>query len=199
MGARISASHCPSMASFDDYYANKLIGQIAQADMNICVQPMVAATCWGVMARIGQLLDGGVNVALGQDCVMDPWYPFGKCEMLDIAHMAIVWGRILVEKKKAKVFDCITYGGAKALNLDNYGIAKGNHADMVVLQAPDPLEAIRIRPPRLAVIRRGEVIARQQAQIAEIKLGPDHLTLDFTREDLLRSQGARVCGHGRQN
>ena len=199
MGARISASHCPSMANFDDYYADKLITQLAQAGINICVQPMVAATCWGVMARVGQLLDGGVNVAFGQDSVMDPWYPFGKCEMLDIAHMAIVWGRVLPEKKMALVFNGITYGGAKALNLDGYGIVKGNYADLVVLQAPNPIEAIRIRPPRLAVVRRGEVIAKQQAQRAELSLGSRRVAVDFTRDDLLRTGRPRhVHAHQHQ-
>jgi cytosine deaminase len=136
---------------------------------------------------------------LGQDCVMDPWYPFGKCEMLDIAHMAIVWGRILVEKKKLKVFNCITYGGAKALNVDGYGLEKGNHADLVILQAPDPIEAIRIRPPRLAVIRRGKVIGRQQAQKAELSLGSQSVALDFTRADLIHSDGARPHAHAHRH
>src|SRR5687767_4943168 len=129
---------------------------------------------------------------------MDPWYPFGKCKMLDIAHMAIIWGRILAQKKKLKVFDCITYGGAKALNLDGYGIDKGDYADMVILQASNPIEAIRVRPPRLAVIRRGEVIARQQAQRADLNLGSQRIAIDFTRDDLLRTDGVRphVHAHG---
>ncbi|MGE4248237.1 MAG: cytosine deaminase [Parvibaculaceae bacterium] len=199
MGARVSASHCPSMANFDDYYAGKLIAQIAEADMNICVQPLVAATCWGVMARVRQLLDAGVNVAFGQDCVMDPWYPFGKCEMLDVAHMAIVWGQVLAEKTKLRVFNAITYGGAKALNIDGYGIARNNHADLVVLKAPDPMEAIRIRPARLAVIRRGEVIARQPAQRAELFLGGQRLAVDFTRDDVLSGEGARPRAHAHRH
>lgn len=196
MGGRVSASHCPSMANFNDYYAGKLLAQIAQAGMNVCVQPMVAATCWGVMARVNEMLDAGVNVAFGQDSVMDPWYPLGKGEMLDVAHMAIVWGRVLIRKKQLKVFDCITYGGAQALNLESYGIAKGNYADLVVLAAPDPLEAIRIRPARLAVIRRGEVISRQQAQRADITLGGQRLEIDFTRDDALRGEGVRPHVHG---
>ena len=51
LGARASASHCPSMTNFHDYYANKLIAQMAQAGMNVVVQPMTAATCWGVMTQ----------------------------------------------------------------------------------------------------------------------------------------------------
>jgi len=73
------------------------------------------------------------------------------------------------------------------LNLDGYGIVKGNYADLVVLQAPNPIEAIRIRPPRLAVVRRGEVIAKQQAQRAELSLGSRRVAVDFTRDDLLRT------------
>ena len=185
LGARASASHCPSMTNFHDYYANKLIAQMAQAGMNVVVQPMTAATCWGVMTRVGQLYDAGVNIAFGQDCVSDPWYPLGKCEMLDIAHMAIVYGRLLSEKKKHMVFNSITYGGARALNIDGYGIAKGKKADLVVLQATDPMEAIRIRPARLAVVRRGQIIARQEKQISRITLGQRRFELDFTVENIM--------------
>ncbi|MBL8579161.1 MAG: amidohydrolase family protein [Mesorhizobium sp.] len=198
MGAQVSASHCPSMANFNDYYADKLIGQIAQSGMNICVQPLTAATCWGVMTRVSQLYDAGVNVAFGQDCVMDPWFPFGKGDMLDVAHMAIVFGRLLSEKKKAMVFDSITYGGARALQIEGYGIEKGRNADLVVLQAADPMEAVRLRPNRLAVIRRGKVAARQEAQKASVYLPGQVLELDFTRENVMRSEGVvahcRHCG-----
>lgn len=185
LGSRGSASHCPSMANFHDYYASKLVAQMAQANMNVVVQPMTAATCWGVMTRINQLYDAGVNVAFGQDSVSDPWYPLGKCEMLDIAHMAIVYGRVLNEKKKHKVFDSITYGGARALNLEGYGIAKGKNANLVVLQARSPMEAIRIRPARLAVIRRGRVIARQEKQVSRITLDQRRYDVDFTVENVM--------------
>jgi cytosine/creatinine deaminase len=185
LGGRASASHCPSMTNFHDYYANKLIAQMAQAGMNVVVQPMTAATCWGVMTRVGQLYDAGVNIAFGQDCVADPWYPLGKCEMLDIAHMAIVYGRLLAEKKKHMVFNSITYGGARALNIEGYGIAKGKRADFVILQATNPMEAIRIRPVRLAVVRGGQVIARQEKQISRVSLGQRKLELDFTIENIM--------------
>jgi cytosine deaminase len=188
LGSRASASHCPSLANFDDYYANKLIAQMAQSGINVVVQPMTAATCWGVMTRVSQLYDAGVNIALGQDCMSDPWYPLGKGEMLDIAHMAIVYGRMLSEKKKHMVFDSITYGGARALGLEGYGIDRGCHADLVLLQATNPMEAIRIRPARLAVIRRGKVIARQERQVSRLELANRHVDLDFTVENLLAAK-----------
>ena len=97
---------------------------------------------------------------------MDTWYPLGKADMLEIAQMAIVFGRMLSEKKKHKVFDSITYGGARALSVEGYGIAKGKFADLVVLQAADPMEAIRIKAARLAVVRRGKIISRQEKRTA---------------------------------
>ena len=56
------------------------------------------------------------------------------------------------------------------MQLDGYGITVGNNADMVLLQAADPIEAIRLKATRLAVIRRGKVIAETPARVASIDL-----------------------------
>jgi cytosine deaminase len=56
------------------------------------------------------------------------------------------------------------------MRLEGYGLEKGCHADMVVLQARDPVEAIRLKPPRLYVIRRGEVIAETPQQVTALRI-----------------------------
>ena len=61
---------------------------------------------------------------------------------------------------------------AAILGLHGYGLAPGCNADFVVLQARDPIEAIRLRATRLAVIRRGKVIADTPATTATLQL-PD--------------------------
>jgi cytosine deaminase len=67
-------------------------------------------------------------------------------------------------------FAAVTTAPARVMHLDGYGIAVGNNADMVVLQAHDPIEAIRLRATRLAVIRRGKVIAETPAAMTELDL-----------------------------
>ncbi len=181
LGARVTASHCPTLSSVNPYYLRKLIDQIAQSGMNIMVQPMQAATCWGLMAPVGKLLDGGVPVALGQDCVLDPWYPFGVCDMLDIAHMAATFGQVLDTKRKAMLFESVTTVGARALGLEDYGLEEGGPADFVILQADDAVEAIRLRPTRLAVVRGGQVLSRQQKQQAALTLGTENLSVELAR------------------
>jgi cytosine deaminase len=75
----------------------------------------------------------------------------------------------------------VTINGAKALNLEGYGIVPGAHADLIVLQAADPIEALRLRPARLQVIRRGVVIAESPAAESRLTLGNQSLLVDFTR------------------
>lgn len=183
LGSRVTASHCPTLSSVNPYYASKLIDQIAQSQMSIMVQPMQAATCWGIMAPIGKLLDAGVNVALGQDCILDPWYPFGKCDMLDIAHMAATFGRVMDSTGKRRLFDAVTVSGARALGLSGYGLKIGGPADFVVLDAANPEEAIRLRPSRLAVIRGGAVLSRQQPQEARLTLGTGQISVNLSKRN----------------
>lgn len=184
LGEMASGSHCTSITTFHDNYAMKLIEQIANAGLNIVVSPMTSATCLKVMTRVEELWDAGVNIAFGQDCVMDPWYAFGKADMLETAHMAIHFGRLLSRKRKAQVFDAITYGGARALGLEGYGLDRGCNADMVVLQAGDPMEAVRLGAPRLFVIRRGQVIARQAPRTAQVLMDNRSFVVDFRRESV---------------
>ena len=184
LGGRVSASHCTSLTTFHDNYAMKLIPQIADAGLNVIVSPMTSATCLKVMTRVEALWDAGVNIGFGQDCVMDPWYAFGMEDMLDVAHMAIHFGRLLSEKRKAQVFDAITYGGARALNLPDYGIEPGRRADMVVLQASSPMEAVRLKATRLHVIRAGREIASSPPRASVVTLGNAVRSIDFSAESV---------------
>ncbi len=184
LGARASASHCTSLTTFHDNYAMKLIPQMADAGLNVIVSPMTSATCLKVMTRVAALWDAGVNIGFGQDCVMDPWYAFGMEDMLDVAHMAIHFGRLLSEQRKAQVFDGITYGGARALSLEGYGLAPGCNADMVVLQASSPMEAVRLKATRLHVLRRGREIARSEPRASMVTLGNTTRSIDFSAESV---------------
>ncbi|HEX8887295.1 MAG TPA: cytosine deaminase, partial [Noviherbaspirillum sp.] len=51
-----------------------------------------------------------------------------------------------------------------------YGVAPGCRADLVLLQARDPVEAIRLRATRLAVLRGGRLIASSPPAVATLAL-----------------------------
>jgi cytosine deaminase len=86
--------------------------------------------------------------------------------------MGLHVGQMTSQAQMKQCFDAVTVNAAKAMGLEGYGIAPGCHADFVLLQARSPVEAIRIRATRLAVVRRGAVIAQTPAAVSSLRL-PD--------------------------
>ena len=76
-------------------------------------------------------------------------------------------------------FDAVTVNPAKLMHLEGYGLQAGCHADFVLLQARDPVEAIRLRAPRLKVFKRGKVIAETAPVAAHLHLPGRPATTDW--------------------
>ena len=176
---RVAGSHLTSMHSMDNYYVSKLIPLMAEARINVIPNPLINIMLQGRhdtypkrrgMTRVRELMDAGLNVSFGHDCVMDPWYSMGSGDMLEVGHMAIHVAQMAGIEDKKKIFDALTVNSAKTLGLEGYGLEKGCNADFVVLQAVDTLEALRLKPNRLAVIKRGKIIARSAPRIGELFL-----------------------------
>jgi len=188
---RVTGSHLTSMHSMDNYYVSKLIPLMAEAGVHAVANPLINITLQGRhdtypkrrgMTRVKELMQAGVNVAFGHDCVMDPWYPLGSHDMLEVAHMGLHVAQMTGTEEMQRLFDAVTINGAKALGLEGYGLEPGCFADLVVLQAGDPVEALRLKPARLFVIRRGKVIAETAAVESRLNLGGQCLSVDFRHD-----------------
>ena len=176
---RVAGSHLTSMHSMDNYYVSKLIPLMAEADISAIANPLINITIQGRhdsypkrrgMTRVPELLAAGVPVAFGQDCMMDPWYSLGQADMLEAAHMAVHVGQMTSREAMQACFAAVTTTPARILGLEGYGLEAGCHADIVVLQCQDPIEAIRLKPARLLVLRRGRVIAKSAPQKSDLIL-----------------------------
>ena len=179
---RVAGSHLTSMHSVDNYYFTKLISLLVEADLNIIANPLINITIQGRqdnypkrrgLTRIPEQLNAGLKVAFGHDCVMDPWYPLGSHDMLEVAHMALHCCHMTGIDEMISCFNAVTTNAASILHLDNYGINSGSNGDLVVLQCKDPIEAIRLKPARLFVVRRGKVISSTVPVSYELNLGPN--------------------------
>jgi basic membrane protein A len=127
---------------------------------------------------VPELRAAGVNVAFGQDCTMDPWYSLGSADMLEVAHMGVHAVPMTSREAMEWAFDSVTLGGARAMGLPDPTLRVGGPATMVLLQARDRVEAIRLRATRLAVIREGRVLSRTPAREARLSLDGRPETLD---------------------
>ncbi len=176
---RVTGSHLTSMHSMDNYYASKLIPLMAEARLGVVANPLINITLQGRhdsypkrrgMTRVPELMAAGLTVAFGHDCVMDPWYAGGSADMLEAAHMGLHVAQMTGQQAMRQCFDAVTVNPARLLGVEGYGISPGCHADLVLLHAQDPVEAIRLRAARLAVWRRGRLVASSPAPVAQLSL-----------------------------
>ncbi|KZD22492.1 amidohydrolase family protein [Tardiphaga robiniae] len=176
---RVAGSHLTSMHSMDNYYVSKLLPLIAEAGVAAIANPLINIVLQGRhdsypkrrgQTRVPEMRPYGINVAFGQDCCMDPWYSLGSADMLEVAHMGLHVGQMTSRDAMRFCFDTVTTNPAKIMGLEGYGLDVGCNGDLILLQAQDPIEAIRLKATRLAVVRRGKVIAETPARIGRLAL-----------------------------
>ncbi|USE78103.1 amidohydrolase family protein [Cupriavidus gilardii] len=185
---RVAGSHLTSMHSMDNYYVSKLLPLMREAGMAAIANPLINITLQGRhdsypkrrgMTRVPELMAAGVPVAFGHDCVMDPWYGLGSADMLEVAHMGLHVAQMTGQQAMRACFDAVTQTPARILGLPDYGIAPGCRADLVLLQAADPVEALRLRATRLLVMRAGKVVATTPPATASLRLPGRRERVDF--------------------
>jgi len=185
---RVAGSHLTSMHSMDNYYVSKLLPLMAESGVAAIANPLINITLQGRhdtypkrrgMTRVPELLAAGVPVAFGHDCVMDPWYGLGSGDMLEVAHMGLHVAQMTGQAAMRQCFQAVTETPARILGLQGYGIAPGCRADLVWLDAADPVEAIRLRAARRLVLRGGEVVSEAPPACATLRLPGRPERVDF--------------------
>jgi cytosine deaminase len=169
MSGRVTASHTTAMHSYNSAYAYRLIRNIARAGLHMVTNPLDNSVLQGRFdtgpirrghTRVKQLQEAGVNVCIGHDSVMDPWYPLGYGDPLQAAFVLVHLGQMSGDHELRRLVDMITVNPAQALGVPDYGLREGGPADLVVFDAPSEADALRLMAPRTLVLRGGQVIAR---------------------------------------
>ena len=169
MSGRVTASHTTAMHSYNNAYAHRLITNIARAGLHMVTNPLDNSVLQGRFdtgpirrghTRVKQLLEAGVNVCIGHDSVMDPWYPLGYGDPLQAAFVLVHLGQMSGDAELRQLIEMITTKPAAALGVPGYGLRPGGPADLVVFDAPSEADALRLIAPRTLVLRGGRVVAR---------------------------------------
>jgi len=169
MSGRVTASHTTAMHSYNNAYAYRLIANIARAGLHMVTNPLDNSVLQGRFdtgpirrghTRVKQLQEAGVNVCIGHDSVMDPWYPLGYGDPLQAAFVLVHLGQMSGDGELRRLIEMITTNSAAALGVPDYGLRPDGPADLVVFDAPSEADALRLIAPRSLVMRGGKVIAR---------------------------------------
>jgi len=169
MSGQVTASHTTAMHSYNNAYAYRLINNIARAGLHMITNPLDNSVLQGRFdtgpirrghTRVKQLLQAGINVCIGHDSVMDPWYPLGYGDPLQAAFVLAHFGQMSGDTELRQLIQMITTNSARALGLTEYGLRVGGPADLVVFDAPSEADALRLVAPRTLVLRGGKILAR---------------------------------------
>jgi cytosine deaminase len=151
---RSLAHHARAMALYPKPYLQKVIALLKQAQMYVVSDPQTGP----LHARVKELLEEEAHVCLGQDDISDAYYPYGHNNMLEVAFLAshLLW--MTTREEMEILYDMVTTEAAKAIGLSDFGIEEGAAANLVVLDAPNTLEALRYHRAPVHVISHGKLI-----------------------------------------
>jgi cytosine deaminase len=177
------------MGSYNDAYASKLFRLLGLSKISFIANPLVNIHLQGRfdsypkrrgLTRVKELLQAGLNVCFGHDDIVDPWYPLGTSNLLQVLHMGLHVCQLMGLEDLSNSLRLITSHSARALALgDDYGLEVGRPANLIVLDARDDYEAVRRQSAVLYSVRRGKVIAQTRPARAQILLGGAPLDVDF--------------------
>ena len=156
MAGKVVISHAFCLGMSDAAYVAQLVAQLHQAGIAI----MTHGAPYRPVPSVRQLYEAGVTVCCGSDGIRDTWGPYGNADMLERAMILGLRNNLRRDDEVEMALDVVTQGGAKAMELEGYGVKPGDWADLVLVDAETPADAVVSRPPRKLVLKRGRVVAR---------------------------------------
>ncbi|MGZ4638951.1 MAG: amidohydrolase family protein, partial [Actinomycetes bacterium] len=165
---RVTVGHVCSLSAADDDYADQVIAGCARAGITVVSNPVTNLVIQGRgdrglvrrgTTRVRELMAAGVNVAFGQDCVQDGFYPFGRGDMLEVALISAHAAHLATVDEQRAALAAVTTSPARAWRLDDYGVQVGARADLQLYAASGWGEVLRLQDPPRAVWSRGRQVA----------------------------------------
>jgi len=189
---RVTASHTTAMGSYGPAYSYKLRRIISRAGINLVSNPLINLHLQGRfdgypkrrgLTQVKEMLNAGVNVAFGHDDIMDPWYPLGTANPVQIALVGALATQLTSPGEVAECYRMVTHRAAAVLGVaDRYGVEEGKPANLLVLPALNSFDVIRRQVRPTHVISRGRVVAEAPANAMTLHWPGEEPTLfDGTR------------------
>jgi cytosine/creatinine deaminase len=156
MHGRVTVSHAFCLGTPDPALVEPLISQLAELDIAI----MTTAPASRPTPPVKKLLESGIRVCAGSDGIRDTWGPYGNGDMLERAMFVGLRNNFRRDDELRLALEVCTTEGAKVIGIDDYGLAEGKVADLVIVPGETVAEAIVSRSQRRRVVKRGNIVAR---------------------------------------
>jgi len=180
---RVSLGHVTSLGSLTRDEAAPVIERLREADVSIVTLPATDLYLGGRgdernqrrgLTPVHRLRDAGVNVTFSSNNVRNAFTPFGKADMLQIGNLLAHAAQFGTPHSQAEVLRMATYDAARSIGRDDYGLAEGRRADLVVCDSPAVADVLSDIPPRLWVVRNGRVTVETRHETTIHRTAPVH-------------------------
>jgi cytosine/creatinine deaminase len=183
MQGRVTLGHLCTLDMLEPDHRARVIETIRQADIHVISLPATEMHVkgradkhtWRGVTRLEELRAAGINVSISTNNIVNPFTPYGHPDLLRQALVTAMVAHLGNLDQMAWLLDLITINPARAIGLKDYGLAEGCRADLVVLDAADPAQAITEQAEKLWVFKAGRIVARN-ARTSEVFLTPEALT-----------------------
>jgi cytosine/creatinine deaminase len=159
MVGRVEACHARAMQLYPEPYATKVAELCSRAGIGVVSSPHTGP----LHARLDILRKAGATVALGQDDCSDAYYPYGRCNMLEVAFLASHILRMMGREDAERLYEMVTTEPAKVIGAGGFGLKVGREANLVVLGQKTVQEAFTYHERPRLVVSHGALI-RQTAR-----------------------------------
>ncbi|WP_050180090.1 amidohydrolase family protein [Domibacillus robiginosus] len=169
MGRRVTISHANAMAYYPEAYTRRLIGSIKASGIQIVTCPLISTAVQGRLdswpkgrglTRVKELHAAGINVAVAHDDFLSPFYPLGTGSLLSAGHMLLHQAHMTGADDFDAVYNMMTVNAARVLGIENYGMAEGHPAHLIIVSAQNAHDLLRRQPPAELVLSRGRIISK---------------------------------------
>jgi cytosine deaminase len=180
MQGRVTLGHLCTLDVLEPEHRARVMARLREAGISVISLPATemhvkartdVKRTWRGVARLGELRAAGVNVALSTNNIVNPFTPYGHPDLLRQALVGAMAAHLGNLDQMAWLLDLVTVNAARAIGLPDHGLAEGCRADLVVLDARDPAQAITEQAEKLYVIKGGRIVART-TRTSELSIGP---------------------------
>lgn len=163
MAGKVTISHAFCLGMNDWLGVGAMLDTLAETGIAL----MTTAPSGWPAPPVKRAHAAGITICSGSDGIRDLWHPYGNADMLDRARHVGQRNGLDKDHEVELALAICTTGGAKVMALPNYGLAVGNDADLVLVQARNVPETVVLCPPRQLVVKRGRVVARDGHALCE--------------------------------
>ena len=168
---RVTLGHVTALGALPPEQLQPLAALLARAGVSVVTLPATDLYLGGrgdthnvrrALAPVRALRAAGVNVAYASNNVRNAFTPFGNADLLEIGLLLVAGGHLASASDVAAVFEMATVNAARALGISEYGVSVGDRANLVLLDAVSPWDALVSQSEKVQVIANGRVIVENR-------------------------------------